>query len=133
MTSESFELLVTLGGALAATLAIHHGFTKPSLVEAKKKANARFKALNAPNRDPRYSFCGQTAQILVKDDSESCESFIASVSLYRICKNEHGEYFLVQEFNWKPMITHLDVRRAKNALRPYAAAYYREFREKPYV
>jgi hypothetical protein len=87
------------------------------------RAERAFAALSIKSQDPRLCLRGATAKV-VFDRVDSHEG--APYSLFRICKNEHGEYFLFM-YNGHPYTTHLSRDRARHALLVDREAYEREF------
>jgi hypothetical protein len=106
-------LLGILAGAIALWL-------RPSY---KARAERAFSALSIDSPDSRFCLRGTTAKIVYdRVDSRSGNPY----SLFRICKNEHGEYFLFLHDGY-PYATHLSRERARHALLVDRKAYEREF------
>lgn len=83
-----------------------------------------FSELSINSQDPRLRLRGATAKV-VFDRVDSDKGSI--YSLFRICKNEHGEYFLFMCNGGSPYVTHLSRDRARHALMVDRRAYEREF------
>jgi hypothetical protein len=87
------------------------------------RAERAFSALSIDAQDPRLRLRGATAKVVLdRVDSDAG----APYSLHRICRNEHGEYFLFM-YNGYPYVTHLSRERARHALLADRAVYEREF------
>ena len=82
-----------------------------------------FSELSIDSQDPRLRLRGATAKV-VFDQVDSHQGSI--YSLFRICKNEYGEYFLFMS-NGSTYVTHLSRDRARHALLVDPEAYEREF------
>jgi hypothetical protein len=84
------------------------------------------------SNDPRLVFDGRTAIVLhtfMDMHRQVLHGVNVLQGLRRICRNEHGEYFLYVSSHPKPYVTHLSKERAKNALRVDPEAFRREFGE----
>jgi hypothetical protein len=104
-------------GLLAAVVAV---WLRPRYAA---RAERLFSALSIDSQDPRLSLRGATAKVVLdRVDSHAGSTY----SLFRICKNEYGEYFLFM-YNGSPYVTHLSRDRARHALLVDRAVYEREF------
>lgn len=79
----------------------------------------RFALLSAPAENPRFSFDGETAETVHDFAMWEGESGNDRVSLNRICKNTHGEYFhvIISSEDDSTYINHLTAERAALALK----------------
>lgn len=98
------------------------------------KAEKVFSALSVHSEDPRLCFRGATATVVFQRvDFDVFSRTGSGYCLFRICKNEHGEYFLVTYCaDWvpdpaRPYVSHLSRERARLALKVDRKAYEREF------
>lgn len=98
----------------------------------RESLELEFRALRRQSANPRGSFDGARAQIILELATNHGWYFQrgpngdAGEGVYRICKNEHGEYFLYVS-GTPPQLTHLSQKRARNALRYDPETYRREF------
>jgi hypothetical protein len=90
-----------------------------------REAERAFSSLSVKSLDPRLCLEGATAKIVLNRVASDSRT---PYSLFRICKNEHGEYFLYM-YNGAPYVTHLSRERARNAMSIDQKAYEREFGE----
>jgi hypothetical protein len=90
-------------------------------------ARRQFDGLCLTAEDPRFAVDGANA-VVVLERRQYIEGADAPnrYSLFRICKNPHGEYFLFMSGK-KPYVTHLTKERAMNALRFDKKAFAKEF------
>jgi len=68
-----------------------------------REAERAFSSLSVKSLDPRLCLEGATAKIVLNRVASDSRT---PYSLFRICKNEHGEYFLYM-YNGAPYVTHL--------------------------
>ncbi|MBP6530657.1 MAG: hypothetical protein KA260_11090 [Burkholderiales bacterium] len=77
----------------------------------------------------RGSYAGRAAAIVYEFDDEpkgGKRRMFHKLTIHRVFRNEHGEYFLFISGN-PPYVTHISRERAKNALRDDKGAFEREF------
>jgi len=93
----------------------------------RASAQRQFEGLLLTSEDPRLCVDGATAAVVLEqrqyvDAADAANRY----SLFRICKNSYGEYFLFMSGS-KPYVTHLTKDRAMNAMRSDKKAYAKEF------
>jgi hypothetical protein len=111
-------------------------YSKPKRESLKSEMDRLYAASSHMNPNPRYSFSGGDAIAVCDRDQESWISGIwPVVSMNRVGKNQHGEYFRVhQSFPSREVVVkHLTVDAAKNFIRPDKEAFLREFGAPPRV
>jgi len=88
-----------------------------ALAPARAANEAQFRAVRVDAPVPVLCFRGETAQVLLdKEDIIKNRYSPPQVSLWRICRNEHGEFFLFLSGK-EPYLKHLSRDEARNALR----------------
>ncbi|MGI9217679.1 MAG: hypothetical protein ACR2JA_11860 [Hydrogenophaga sp.] len=105
-------------------------YSKPKRESLKSEMDRLYAASSHTNPNPRYSFSGGDAIAVCDQDQESWINGIwPVVSLDRVGKNRHGEYFRVhQSFpSREVVVSHLTFETAKNFIRSDKKAFLREF------
>jgi hypothetical protein len=107
-------VLVVVGGSL-------------QFLYRRAAAQRQFDGLRLTSEDPRLCIDGTTAAVVFEqrqyvDAADAANRY----SLFRICKNSYGEYFLFMSGS-KPYVTHLTKDRAMNAMRSDRKAFAKEF------
>jgi len=114
--------------AIAVALLVLVGVGGPLQYAYRRAAAQRqFDGLRLTSEDPRLCVDGTTAAVAF-ERRQYVEAADASnrYSLFRICKNSYGEYFLFMSGS-KPYVTHLTKERAMNAMRSDRKAFAKEF------
>jgi hypothetical protein len=106
--------------------------TRTTLVESQRETiDDTLKGRSLLSNDPSFSFDPETALLVHAREAIQGES-APSVQTTRLYKNPAGEYFFFLCTAGSPgFVKHLTQDQAKRMLRPYEAAYEREFGPPP--
>lgn len=108
--------------------------SKPKSENLRLEMDRLYAASSHVNSNPRYSFSGADAVTVCRRDHEHWINGIwPVVSLDRVGKNCHGEYFRVSQLfpSSEVVVKHLTVDAAKNFSRSDREAFIREFGAEP--
>ena len=113
-------LEVAMGIGAGAALLGYHLFKVREIKELHRiDAEKAFQDSVVESNDPRYSFCGHTAQCMnQREEVEQIEGIPPAYALTRIARNQSGEYFwFCFRSDTPPVIKHIDHARAKVLLK----------------
>lgn len=109
MTAEFFILLIFFGLVFSPLAVIGWKDLRTQKAMFRTKAHAQFKNLEVRASSTRFSFSGQTAEILEESVRFiSTENAIHGIVLTRFCRNPEGEYFhFVSNDDRSPFLKHV--------------------------
>lgn len=119
MSAEFFFILFVFGLVFGPLAVIEWKDLRTQKAMFRTKAHAQFKNLEVRADSARFSFSGQTAEIL-----EECVRFISTenaihgISLTRFCRNPEGEYFhFISNDDRAPFLKHVSHEIARIKLK----------------
>lgn len=121
-------LLLIVAGLLAFFVI---GLRRVAVGGIKSTAEKQFRTLHIDAVDPRFQFSSADCVVVAETQSVVSTNYRFpgyDYLLWRICRNDCGEYFLFLS-GIHPHIEHLTRERAMNALHAFPDIYAREFGE----